>query len=133
MKKPKITKDTQAKIREVLQKIRRGWQRDEIVEYMVGKYQISESYANGLYYKSFKIIEEKEPFDDLVNKTKDEAITRATSLYKEALNQNDLRTATKCLEIINKLNGLYTEKHELKQEVTTWSYEYGNSEENNEQ
>ena len=122
MKKQK--KDTQAKLREILKKVNKGWQRDEIVEFISGKYGYSESYCNHLYYKAFRLLEETEPMSDLVEKTKNEALTRATSLYKDALEKQDYKTATRCLEMINKLNGLYTEKHEIKQDITTWSYEY---------
>lgn len=128
----KQKKETLVKLREILQKVKKGWQRDEIVEFISGKYGHSESYANALYYQAFRLLEEQEPMGDLVEKTKNEALTRATSLYKDALAEKDYKTATRCLEMINKLNGLYTEKHEIKQDITTWTYEYNgeNNEEN---
>lgn len=122
--KPKPTRATQVKLREILKKVNKGWQRYEVIEYMTAKYGLSETWCNSLYYQAFKLLEEKNPFDELVNKTKDEALSRANSLYKESLEKQDYKTATKCLEMMNKLNGLYTEKHEIKEEITTWTYEY---------
>jgi len=123
-KTPKMNNGTKTKIREVLERLQKGWQKYEIVDFLVDKYELSESRCNTIYYEAFKLLEEKNPLSDIVNKTKDEALARATSLYKDTLAKQDFKTATRCLDMINKLNGLYVEKQEVKQEVTTWTYEY---------
>lgn len=116
--------ETKRRKKEVLKKYRSGWSRKKIADWMEETYNISETQA-------YKIIHDA--ILDLCETTKDvdmeeirtSQLERAEELLEKANERNDLKTAIKAQDMINRLNGLYVEKQEIKADIETWTFEYG--------
>lgn len=116
--------ETKRRKKEVLKKYRSGWSRKKISDWMEEEYNISQVQA-------YKIIHDA--ILDLCESTKDvdmeeirsAQLERAEELLQKANEKNDLKTAIKAQDMINRLNGLYVEKQEIKADIETWTFEYG--------
>lgn len=118
------TMETKRRKKEVLQKYRAGWSRKKIADWLEEQYNIGATQA-------YKIIHDA--ILDLCESTKDvdmeeirtSQLERAEELLEKANERNDLKTAIKAQDMINRLNGLYVEKQEIKADIETWTFEYG--------
>lgn len=98
--------------------------RKKIADWLEDKYQISQRQA-------YKII--KDAIIDLCETAKDvdmeeirtSQLERAEELLEKAIERNDLKSAIKAQDMINRLNNLYVERQEIKAEIETWTFEYG--------
>lgn len=121
---PNPTAETKRRKREVLEKYRKGWSRKKISDYLEDTYNISRVQA-------FKIIHDA--ILDLCESTKDvdyeevrkTQLERAEELLEIAREKNDIKSAIKAQDMINRLNNLYIEKQEIKADIETWTFEYG--------
>lgn len=118
------TMETKRRKKEVLQKYRAGWSRKKIADWLEEQYKIGATQA-------YKIIHDA--ILDLCESTKDvdyeevrkTQLERAEELLEIARERNDIKSAIKAQDMINRLNGLYVEKQEIKAEIETWTFEYG--------
>ena len=118
------TMETKRRKKEVLQKYRAGWSRKKIVDWLEEQYNIGATQA-------YKIIHDA--ILDLCESTKDvdyeeirkSQLERAEELLEIAREKNDIKSAIKAQDMINRLNGLYVERQEIKAEIETWTFEYG--------
>ena len=116
--------ETKRRKKEVLQKYRTGWSRKKIADWLEEQYNIGATQA-------YKIIHDA--ILDLCESTKDvdyeevrkTQLERAEELLEIARERNDIKSAIKAQDMINRLNGLYVEKQEIKAEIETWTFEYG--------
>ena len=117
------TMETKRRKKEVLQKYRTGWSRKKIADWLEEQYNIGATQA-------YKIIHDA--ILDLCESTKDvdyeevrkTQLERAEELLEIARERNDIKSAIKAQDMINRLNGLYVEKQEIKAEIETWTFEY---------
>lgn len=118
------TMETKRRKKEVLQKYRAGWSRKKIADWLEEQYNIGATQA-------YKIIHDA--ILDLCESTKDvdyeevrkTQLERAEELLEIARERNDIKSAIKAQDMINRLNGLYVEKQEIKAKIETWTFEYG--------
>lgn len=121
---PRPTMETKRRKKEVLEKYRKGWSRKKIADWLEDKYHI-------LQRQAYKII--KDAIIDLCETAKDvdmeeiraSQLERAEELLEKAIKRNDLKSAIKAQDMINRLNNLYVERQEIKAEIETWTFEYG--------
>ena len=118
------TMETKRRKKEVLQKYRKGWSRKKICDWLSDQYNISETQA-------YKIIHDA--ILDLCESTKEvdyeeirkSQLERAEELLEIAREKNDIKSAIKAQDMINRLNNLYIERQEIKAEIENWTFEYG--------
>lgn len=117
------TMETKRRKKEVLQKYRKGWSRKKIADWLEEQYNIKACQA-------YKIIHDA--ILDLCESTKDvdyeeirkSQLERAEELLEIAREKNDIKSAIKAQDMINRLNGLYIEKQEIKAEIENWTFDY---------
>lgn len=118
------TMETKRRKKEVLQKYRKGWSRKKICDWLSDQYNISETQA-------YKIIHDA--ILDLCESTKEvdyeeirkSQLERAEELLEIAREKNDIKSAIKAQDMINRLNNLYIERQEIKAEIENWTFDYG--------
>ena len=112
-KSPNPTTETKIRIRQILDRIRKNWQKDEIVDWVKSEYSVSDITARKYYHDAQKILQDNLPDPELVDKIRNEQIARVTALARKADEQGDTKNALKALDMLNKIAGLYTEKQEV--------------------
>lgn len=126
---PNPTTETRARIRQILDKIRKNWQKDEIIEWARSEYGISERMVIRYYHDAQKILQDNLPDPVLVDKIRNEQIARITSLARKAEEKGDTKNVLRALDMLNKIAGLYTEKQEVKVTSDTIRFEFDTREE----
>lgn len=121
---PNPTTETKTRIRQILDRIRKNWQKDEIVEWVKSEYGVSEITACRYYHDAQKILQDNLPDPELVDKIRNEQIARVTAIARKAVENGDTKNALKALDMLNKIAGLYTEKQEVDVKVNEWKFEY---------
>lgn len=123
------TTETKTRIRQILDRIRKNWQKDEIVEWVRSEYGVSEITARRYYHDAQKILQDNLPDPELVDKIRNEQIARVTALARKAVENGDTKNALKALDMLNKIAGLYTEKQEVNITSDTIRFEFDTREE----
>lgn len=123
------TTETKTRIRQILDRIRKNWQKDEIVEWVKSEYGVSEITACRYYHDAQKILQDNLPDPELVDKIRNEQIARVTALARKAAENDDTKNALKALDMLNKIAGLYTEKQEVNITSDTIKFEFDTREE----
>ena len=93
----------------ILDYIRQGLSRKRTVEEICNRWGIVPKVGYDYYAKALKYLTEINKADDLED-IKNRQIERLEGVVESALDRNNYQDATRALDIINKLNGLYTEK-----------------------
>ena len=93
----------------ILDYIRQGLSRKRTVEEICNRWGIVPKVGYDYYAKALKYLSEINKADDLED-IKNRQIERLEGVVESALDRNNYQDATRALDIINKLNGLYTEK-----------------------
>lgn len=109
---PNVT--TKKKIREALSLIKKGWQKNEIEEYFEEKYDLTQRAAYDYYHDALVLLEQNHPLEEFAQQVRDEQIARVTDIYKTALERNNLGIALKAADMLNKINGLYKDEHDIR-------------------
>ena len=109
---PNVT--TKQRIREALKLIKKGWQKNEIEEYFEEKYDLTQRAAYDYYHDALVMLESNHPLEEFAQQVRDEQIARVTDIYKTALERNNLNAALKAADMLNKINGLYKEEHDVR-------------------
>lgn len=123
------TTETKTRIRQILDRIRKNWQKDEIVEWVRSEYGVSEITASRYYHDAQKILQDNLPDPELVDKIRNEQIARVTAIARKAVENGDTKNALKALDMLNKIAGLYTEKQEVNITSDTIRFEFDTREE----
>lgn len=123
------TTETKTRIRQILDRIRKNWQKDEIVEWVKSEYGVSDITARRYYHDAQKILQDNLPDPELVDKIRNEQIARITALARKADENGDTKNALKALDMLNKIAGLYTEKQEVNITSDTIKFEFDTREE----
>lgn len=118
------TTETKTRIRQILDRIRKNWQKDEIVEWVKSEYGVSEITACRYYHDAQKILQDNLPDPMLVDRIRNEQIARITAQAKKAEDKGDTKNVLKALDMLNRIAGLYTEKQEVKVTSDTIKFEF---------
>lgn len=107
------TLESEKRIREVLELIKRGYQRNEIYDALSEKYGVGNQQSWEYYHDALVLMSENEPLEEFANQVRMEQIERITNLYKEAREKNNMKAALSALDMLNKIHGLYNETRNL--------------------
>lgn len=118
------TAETKARVREAVKKLKRNWQKDEVIEWAKGEYGVSERTALRYYQEAQRMLQENVPDPEFVKQVRSEQIARITALARKADEKGDTKSALKALDMINKITGLYTEKQEVNITSDTIRFEF---------
>lgn len=97
---------------EIMLRIREGWSRKRISDWLMETYGITYQYSLNQISECFKQLVAAN--EGIVESARDMQVERLENLIVEALESNDRKTATKCLDMINKIYGLYSEKKDIE-------------------
>lgn len=122
MKNPTI--ETKERRKKVLEKFRLGWSRKKICDWMMDEYNITNSMSYKYIHDAFSELCETAKTIDM-EEIRNAQLERAESLLETAIETNDIKSAIKAQDMINKLNNLYVERQEIKAEIETWTFDYG--------
>lgn len=115
MKNKIATNQKKARINVLIEKIRDGYSRKELVQWTIDnfnfKYKVAWDYVN-LAYKTLAEYND----EDLIGNTRAIQLERAEAILKDSLEHGDRKSALKALDIINKMHSLYVEKREVSVE-----------------
>lgn len=104
--------------------VRNGLSKTKITEWLKDKYEISDRTAYKLIHDALADLQEATENIDM-EKIKAEYNERVEYMCEKAIQDGDLKTALRAQDMLNKMNGLYVEKQEIKAEINTWTFEYG--------
>lgn len=96
---------------EIMLRIREGWSRKKIADWLEETYKISYQYALNQISECFKQLVTAN--EGIVESARDMQIERIENLIVEALESKDRKTVVKCHDMLNKIYGLYTERKEV--------------------
>lgn len=112
-KRKNPTRETKRRVREVIDKIRKSWQKDEIYAWLQETYDVSERTCYDYYHDAQKILQENLPEPELVDQIRNEQIARITLIMKTSMEKGDNKSALKAADMLNKIAALYTEKQDI--------------------
>lgn len=116
--------ETQRRKVEILEKVRKGKSKNKILEWLKEAYDLSDRQAGKLLRDALKDLQEAVSDID-ISDIKAEYIERIEQIYETAIEKNDIKSALKAQDMLNKMNQLYIEKQEIKADINTWTFEYG--------
>lgn len=99
-----------------------GYSRPMIVKELMARWEINKTTANKYLRQSVQsLVEDNEEF---IKNARDIALARLENLMKDAYEAHDRKSFLSAMEQYNKINGLYTEKHEVKEDVSI-TFDFG--------
>lgn len=104
--------ETQRRKVEILEKVRKGKSKNKILEWLKEAYDLSDRQAGKLLRDALKDLQEAVSDID-ISDIKAEYIERIEQLYETAIEKNDIKSALKAQDMLNKMNQLYIEKQEV--------------------
>lgn len=111
--KNKIAKnEKKARLNIIIEKIREGYSRKRLVEWVQENYGFSYKYSWDHVNEAYKMLADTNN-EELVESTRAVQLERCEAILKEALEHGDRKSALKALDIINRMNSLYIEKKEV--------------------
>lgn len=106
------TPETQRRKLEILEKVRKGKSKNKIIQETKVAYDLSDRQAGKLLRDALKDLQEATAEID-INDIKAEYVERIEQLYETSISKNDIKSALKAQDMLNKLNNLYVEKQEV--------------------
>lgn len=103
--------EKKARQHEILKKIRRGWSRKRLVQWVVENYELSYSYAWKQVADCYAMLAEINK--DYVETVRDVQLERIESILAESIESGDRQSSLKAIDLINKIFSLYVEKKDL--------------------
>lgn len=97
---------------EILEKVRKGKSKNKIIQETKDAYDLSDRQASKLLRDALKDLQEATSEID-INDIKAEYIERIEQLFETAVSKNDMKSALKAQDMLNKMNQLYVEKQEV--------------------
>lgn len=104
--------ETQRRKAEILEKVRKGKSKNKILEWLKEAYDLSDRQAGKLLRDALKDLQEAVSDID-ISDIKAEYIERIEQIYETAIEKNDIKSALKAQDMLNKMNQLYIEKQEV--------------------
>lgn len=104
--------ETQRRKLEILEKVRKGKSKNKILEWLKEAYDLSDRQAGKLLRDALKDLQEAVSDID-ISDIKAEYIERIEQLYETSIEKNDIKSALKAQDMLNKMNQLYVEKQEV--------------------
>lgn len=104
--------ETKRRKNEIIDKLSEGMPKRKVVLDIMDRYDISEGEAYRLVREALKDIQESTKDFDITD-LRTEYVERINSWIEKAIEKNDMKTALKCQEMLNKINQLYVEKQEV--------------------
>lgn len=93
----------------IIDYIRQGLSKKRVVEEICNRWNVAPKAGYEWYNKALKYLSQINKPDDLED-IKNRQIERLEGIVESALDRNNYQDATRALDLVNKLNGLYTEK-----------------------
>lgn len=109
---PNPRPETKRRKNEIIDKLSEGMTKRKIADWLVDRYDICDESAFRLIREALRDIQESTNDFDIVD-LRTEYIERINSWIEKAVEKNDMKTALKCQEMLNKINQLYVEKQEV--------------------
>lgn len=121
------TKDPEVrrKIREVISWLRKGNSRKKCVEKLMDKYKYSVHQAKKYVHDAFVDIYDASDVADN-SELKEVYIDRIEEMLTTALESNNLISATRLMDMLNKITGMYVEKQEVDVKIKDMEFKFGN-------
>lgn len=95
-------------VRAVAEKLRKGWSRSKIVDYLMTELGMSQTTAYARINKALEWISLSDA--DLIDKAREVQMERLDDILEQVLKEKNFNAAIKCLDLQNKLQGLYENK-----------------------
>lgn len=121
---PNPTQETQRRKTEILEKVRKGKSKNKIIQETSEAYDLSYRQASKLLRDALKDLQEATAEID-INDIKAEYIERIEQLFENAVSKNDMKSALKAQDMLNKMNQLYVEKQEVDVNVKSLQFKFG--------
>ncbi len=104
--------ETQRRKLEILERVRKGKSKNKILEWLKEAYDLSDRQAGKLLRDALKDLQEAVSDID-ISDIKAEYIERIEQIYETSIEKNDIKSALKAQDMLNKMNQLYIEKQEV--------------------
>ena len=121
---PNPRPETKRRKNEIIDKLSEGMTKRKIADWLVERYEIQEESAFRLIREALKDIQESTNDFDITD-LRTEYIERINSWIEKAIEKNDMKTALKCQEMLNKINQLYVEKQEIDVSLKNLEFKFG--------
>lgn len=116
--------ETQRRKVEILEKVRKGKSKNKILEWLKEAYDLSDRQAGKLLRDALKDLQEAVSDID-ISDIKAEYIERIEQIYETAIEKNDIKSALKAQDMLNKMNQLYIEKQEIDVSLKNLEFKFG--------
>lgn len=121
---PNPRPETKRRKNEIIDKLSEGMTKRKIADWLVDRYEICDESAFRLIREALKDIQESTNDFDITD-LRTEYIERINSWIEKAIEKNDMKTALKCQEMLNKINQLYVEKQEIDVSLKNLEFKFG--------
>lgn len=112
MKNKIAANQKKARINVLIEKIRDGYSRKELVQWTMDNFNFKYKFAWDYVNEAYKTLAEYND-EDLIGNTRAIQLERAEAILKDSLEHGDRKSALKALDLINKMHSLYVEKKEI--------------------
>ena len=119
---PKNNK-VRAYLDDIISLLRKGWSRSKCVKHMMNQYDMCRQTASKYVHDAYVDIYEASAGIDL-SLLKEQYIDRIESMLQTAIETNKFDQAARLQEMLNRINGMYVDKQEIKAEVSEWKFDY---------
>jgi len=119
--------ETKRRKNEIIDKLSEGFSRRKVVLWIMDRYELSEGESYRLVREALKDIQESTKDFDITD-LRTEYVERINSWIEKAIEKNDMKTALKCQEMLNKINQLYVEKQEVTVTNDVIKFNFGTDE-----
>lgn len=123
--------EREVRIKEIVSKIRKGWSRAKIIDYIISTYKLTKGPAYKLMGEAYERLAVK--CEKQIEAAREIQIDRIENILQSALEavgpdgkvDPDNATALKCLDMLNRIFALYTEKKDVTIDGKTLRFEFG--------
>lgn len=116
--------ESRRRVGEVITWLRKGNSRKKCVEKVMQKYDLSEVMAKKYVHDAFVDIFEASKVADMPL-VKETYIDRIEELLSDAISSNNMVAATKLMDMLNRIQGLYVDKQEVDMTVKDMEFKFG--------
>ena len=116
--------ETKRRKNEIIDKLSEGLSKRKVVLWIMDRYELSEGEAYRLVREALKDIQESTK-DFEITDLRTEYIERINSWIETAIKKQDMKTALKCQEMLNKINQVYVEKQEIDVSLKNLEFKFG--------
>lgn len=120
---PNPTNETKRRKLEVIEMVRNGVSKTKIKTYLKEKYEISDKTVYKIVHDALADLNEAYNNID-IGELKAEYAERIESWVEKAIKSGDINTALKAQDMLNKLQGLYTENKNINLNTDNITFEF---------